>query len=47
MRDALGIKAGVNWQVNPKLTLGAGVDSELRGAGYHAVSGNLSAARRF
>lgn len=47
MRDALGIKAGVNWQVNPKLTLGAGVDSELRGAGYHAVSGNLSAAWRF
>lgn len=47
MRDTLGIKAGVNWQVNPKLTLGAGVDSELRGAGYHAVSGNLSAAWRF
>ncbi|QHM75526.1 Extracellular serine protease [Mixta theicola] len=46
-RDALGVRAGVDYQLSPTMTLGAGVDSELSGKDYHAVSGNLSVAWRF
>ncbi|QHM70985.1 autotransporter outer membrane beta-barrel domain-containing protein [Mixta intestinalis] len=46
-RDALAIRAGVDYQITPTFTLGAGVDSELSGTDYHAVSGNLSVGWRF
>ena len=46
-RDALGLAAGLTYQVDKNFTVGANVSSQLFRAGYQSVSGNLSLSRRF
>lgn len=46
-RDALGLSAGLSYEVGKNLTISANIASQLFRAGYSSVSGNLSLARRF
>lgn len=46
-RDTMGLQAGIRYQINKDVELGAAVSSELFRAGYDSVSGNISAAWYF
>lgn len=46
-RDALGLAAGVSYEVDKKLTVGANVSSQLFRSGYQSVAGSLTLSRRF
>lgn len=46
-RDAMGVKAGMRYQINKDVELGVGVESELLRSGFDSVAGNLSAVWRF
>ncbi|MBS3046432.1 autotransporter outer membrane beta-barrel domain-containing protein [Enterobacter mori] len=46
-RNALNAKAGLRYQINQNVELGAGVSSELLRSGYDSLSGNLSVNWRF
>ncbi|MDC9598023.1 autotransporter outer membrane beta-barrel domain-containing protein [Xenorhabdus anantnagensis] len=46
-RDSLGLKAGMRYQINKNIELGAGVTSEVYRSGHNSVSGNLSTTWRF
>ncbi|MBK4715559.1 MULTISPECIES: autotransporter domain-containing protein [Tenebrionibacter/Tenebrionicola group] len=46
-RDALGIKAGMNYKINANVELGIGIESDVFRSGYNSVAGNLSASWRF
>lgn len=46
-RDAMGVKAGVRYQINKDVELGVGVESELFRSGFDSLAGNLSAVWRF
>lgn len=46
-RDALSLKAGVTYQINPTLDIGAGVSSRIASGDLHAIAGNLTANWRF
>ncbi|PKH26659.1 autotransporter domain-containing protein [Enterobacterales bacterium CwR94] len=46
-RDALGVKAGMRYNINTDVEVGIGLESELFRPGYNAIAGNLSATWRF
>lgn len=46
-RNLLGISAGVGYQFKRNLELNTSLTSEVGRVGYHSLSGDLSAARRF
>lgn len=46
-RDALGLAAGVSYELDKKLTVGANVSSQLFRSGYQSVAGSLTLSRRF
>lgn len=46
-RDALGLGAGLSYEMGKNLTISANISSQLFGAGYSSVSGSVSLARRF
>ncbi|MDC9589386.1 autotransporter domain-containing protein [Xenorhabdus sp. XENO-10] len=46
-RNSLGLKAGMRYQINKNIELGAGVTSEVYRSGHNSVSGNLSTTWRF
>ncbi|MTH45969.1 autotransporter outer membrane beta-barrel domain-containing protein [Intestinirhabdus alba] len=46
-RDALGVKAGISYKINPDVALDIAIESEGLRSGYSAVAGNLSASWRF
>ncbi|OWT58307.1 autotransporter outer membrane beta-barrel domain-containing protein [Candidimonas nitroreducens] len=46
-RDALGLAAGLSYEVGKKFTVGANVSSQLFRSGYQSVAGSLTFARRF
>jgi uncharacterized protein YhjY with autotransporter beta-barrel domain len=46
-RDALGLAAGLSYEVDKKLTVGANVSSQLFRSGYQSVAGSLTLSRRF
>lgn len=46
-RDALAAQAGVQYQLNQAVSLGAGVSSELLRKGSHSLEGNVAVTWRF
>lgn len=46
-RDALAAQAGVQYQLNQAVSLGAGVSSELLRQGSHSLEGNVAVTWRF
>ncbi len=46
-RDALGLAAGLTYEIDKNFTVGASVNSQLFRSGYQSVSGNISLSRRF
>ncbi|MNE30728.1 Autotransporter beta-domain protein [compost metagenome] len=46
-RDTLAAQAGVQYQLNQAVSLGAGVSSELLRQGSHSLEGNVAVTWRF
>ncbi len=46
-RDSLGVQAGLTYEVDKSLALGANLSSQLFRSDYHSVAGNLSVRKRF